>query len=129
MLVVGPLQAQSVFACSMMDTVMHGDCCCVGQKSDDDCIDGKCGGAGDASTSPCCERSVEISVDVEAQQNTPIATAAEVRSDVDPPPPIIAYSHEIVPRQLASAVRIDYSHHNVCHSGSDTYLVTQRLRI
>lgn len=128
-LVVGPLQAQSVFACSMMDTVMHGDCCCVGHKSDQDCIEADCEGAVDASASPCCERSVEISVDDEARQDTPIVTAVEVRSDVDPPPAIIASINEFVPRRLTAAGRVDYSPHIVCHSGSDTYLITQRLRI
>lgn len=129
LLVVGPLQAQSVFACSMMDTVMHGDCCCVGHKSDQDCIDADCEGAVDASASPCCDRSIDISVDVEARQGTPVVTAVEVRSDVDPPPAIIASINEIVPRQQSAAARVDYSPRVVCHSGSDIYLITQRLRI
>lgn len=128
-LVVGPLQAQSMFVCSMMDTVMYGDCCCIGHKVDQDCIDADCEGEVEASASPCCDRSVGISVDEEARQDIPVVKAVEVRSDVDPPPAIAPSITEIEPRHLATASRVDYLPYLVCHSGTDIYLITQRLRI
>jgi len=126
---VGPLQAQSVFACAMMDEVMHGECCCVGHKSDEDCADAGCDGALSSSDEPCCERSVEISLDEEALQDVSVIKPAEVRSDVDPPTAIVASIDEIVPPQLRVAVRAASSLPDVAHSGSDIYLITQRLRI
>ncbi len=128
-LVVGPLQAQSVFACSMMDVVMQGDCCCADHKPYQGRADSDCEWVVDTQTSPCCEHSVVVSVDEEARQDTPIMTAAEVRTGVDPPPAIHSPIIEIGQPQQTSASRVDYFPYDVGHSGSDTYLVTQRLRI
>lgn len=120
-LIVGPLQAQSVFACAMMDEVMH-ECCCVGQKPDHD-------SAVDANTDPCCEHSVTISIDEEARQNAPPVKPAEVRSDVDPPSCIVApiTEFDLLPQRVA--FRVDLSPPDLCYSLADTYLITQRLRI
>jgi hypothetical protein len=128
-LVVGPLQVQSVFACPMMDEVMHGECCCVGHKADEDCVNADCAGAVDATTDPCCERSVSISIDEEARQDAPIIKSVEVRSDVDPPTGIVATlpDFDLLPRRVAH--RVDFSPSDSFKSGSDTYLITQRLRI
>lgn len=127
-LIVGPLQAQSVFACAMMDEVMH-ECCCVGHKTDEDCASADCDGAVDANTDPCCERSVTISIDEEARQDAPIVKPVEVRSDVDPPAGILATISDfnLLPRRVA--LRVDSSPPDLCKSRADTYLITQRLRI
>ncbi len=128
-LVIGPLQAQSVFACSMMDEVMHGECCCVGHKTDKDCIDADCEGAAQSGASPCCERSVQITIDEEARADTPIVKPIEVRSDVDPPPALIASSSLIALPSLTAVLCPVQTIPREPHSRSDTYLITQRLRI
>lgn len=128
-LVVGPLKAQSVFACAMMDEVMFGECCCVGHKSDEDCADAGCNGAVSSNDDPCCDRSVEVSLDDEARQDAPIINTVEVRSDVDPPTAIVDSFETFELPHPRVAVRASISLPDVGHSGSDTYLITQRLRI
>ncbi len=127
-LIVGPLQAQSVFACPMMDEVMH-ECCCIGHKTNEDCANADCDGAVAANTDPCCDRTVTISIDEEARQDAPIVKPVEVRSDVDPPAGILATitDFNLLPRRVA--LRVDFSAPELCKSRSDTYLITQRLRI
>lgn len=128
-LVVGPLQVQSVFACPMMDEVMHGECCCVGHKADEDCVNADCAGAVHAITDPCCERSVTISIDEEARQDAPIVKPVEVRSDVDPPTGIVPIIPDFVLLPSRVARLLEFSPPDPFKSGSDTYLITQRLRI
>lgn len=128
-LVVGPLQAQSVFACPMMDEVMRGDCCCVGHESNQDCPNATCEKAVNANPEPCCERSVEVSIDADARQEALIVTAVEVRSDVDPPPAIATSLDGLFSPQSTVAICLEYHRSTLRHSGSDTYLLTQRLRI
>lgn len=127
-LVIGPLQAQSVFACSMMNEVMHGECCCVGHKTDQDCVDADCKGAPQSVASPCCERSVQFTFDEEARADTPIIKSIEVRSDVDPPQYLIA-SSSLAPPSLTVVIRSVQTSPREFHSRSDTYFITQRLRI
>jgi hypothetical protein len=128
-LIIGPLQAQTVFACEMMDTIMHGECCCAGDKSGAPCDDADCEGAFDAGSGPCCERSVELSLDPDARQDSPAIKPVEMRSAVDPPPAIIAATIELVPPQSPATIRLDDSLPALLDSRSDTYLLTQRLRI
>lgn len=127
-LIVGPLQAQNVFACSMMDQVMHGECCCDGHKADPGCINSDCDAV--AGSVPCCERSIQVVVDEETWKHTPIVIPAEARSSVDPPPVLLVSSYnEILPSLEHAAVRAAHIIPDVRHYDSDTYLVTQRLRI
>lgn len=126
-LIVGPLQAQSVFACPMMDEVMD-ECCCIGHKTDKDCANADCDGAVDTDTDPCCDRSVTISIDEEARQDAPIVRPVEVRSDVDPPAGIVPTITEFSLPPQRVALRL-HSPPDLCYSRSDTYLITQRLRI
>jgi len=128
-LVVGPLKTQSVFACAMMDEVMHGECCCVGHKSDEDCVDAGCDGALNSNDGPCCERSVEVSLDDVARQDAPIVNPFELRSDVDPPTAIVGSFDAFESPKPRLAARAFIFLPDVGHSGSDTYLNTQRLRI
>ena len=129
LMVVGPLQVQNVFACSMMDEVMHGECCCVGHKSDQDCIDADCDSAADSRSEPCCERSTQVIIDHEAQQDVPVVKPVEIRSDVDPPPALVcAYIAFLKPPSCAAYATAWLASRERC-SASDTYLVTQRLRI
>ncbi len=128
-LIIGPLQAQTVFACAMMDTVMHNACCCDDHKVDEDCVDSGCDAMLESSEGPCCERSVEVSVDEDTRQSTPIVKSVEVRSDVDPPPAIVVSLDVIATPQLIAVRGVFKPLPIPGQSGSDTYLITQRLRI
>ena len=129
LLAIGPLQAQSVLACAMMETVVHHDCCCDGHTTGDHCTNSNCEstlGSGDA---PCCERAIEVSVDQEAGQDTLIVKPTEVRSDVDPPQPLVSSFDALFPPHPLLIPSVFNRLPDAGQSGSDTYLITQRLRI
>jgi hypothetical protein len=127
-LAIGPLQAQSVFACAMMDTVVQ-DCCCDDHKSDDYCKDSTCESTLQSGDAPCCERSIEVRVDAEAAQNVPLVKLTDVRSDADPPQVLVSSLDALFPPP-PSLIHGNYRCLPVAgQSGPDTYLVTQRLRI
>ncbi len=119
MLVAGPLHAQTLFACAMMDEVME-DCCC--DESEDRV-------ALETKYVPCCEQSVELRFDLSSDEASVVIKPIEIRSDVDPPPAI--------PLETIASLRIDRVVAIVPHRaircpqepGTNTYLVTQRLRI
>lgn len=112
-----------------MDEVKRGDCCCIGHSLDEDCPDAKCDGAFNSDAEPCCERSLEVSIREGARQNTPIVNSVEVRSEVDPPPAIAASLNEHFSPQSLVAICLGFPRSTLRHSGSNTYLLTQRLRI
>ncbi len=125
---VGPLQAQTVFACSMMDMVME-ECCCDDHGIGKECIDSDCETAVGSSEEPCCEQSVAVQVDEDAQQDTRVVKPLEIRSDVVPPQAIVASFNVIAAPQERSALVVYEPRPIVCSSGTDTYLITQLLRI
>lgn len=126
---VGPLQAQTVFACAMMGTVMHDECCCDDHEATQGCTDSSCGAVLESSESPCCEQSVEIGIDDPASQENPIVKPVEVRSDGDPPQALISScGADFIPPAVTATRRFD-SASPADPGGSETYLVTQRLRI
>ncbi|MCH9670539.1 MAG: hypothetical protein K0U93_03730 [Gammaproteobacteria bacterium] len=116
----GPLQAQTVFACSMMDMVME-ECCCGDHIVGDATVE--------ANEEPCCEQSVEIRVDEDARQDLCAVRPLEVGSDVDPPHAIVAPFDVVAVPQERSAFVVYLPPLIVRSSGTDTYLITQRLRI
>ena len=123
-LVVGPLQAQTVFACVTMDMVMNVSDSC---KTNQDCVNMDSGDAPDLSQNPCFERSVILSINQDLQQNIP-AINSVVESDIDPPQ-AIETTLDFIPRQQFVAY-IAFPRTNLTgQSGSNTYLITQRLRI
>ncbi len=128
-LVIGPLQAQTAFACEMMDRVMLGECCCEAHVALKDGVDSDCGAAVDSSGDPCCDRSVEVTIDDDARQDTPIVKPVEVPSDVDPPQAIAASFELLILSQSFVALGVFQSQPIAGQSGSDTYLITRRLRI
>lgn len=129
LLVIGPLQAQIAFACEVMDTVVHGDCCCYDPKVDTDCLRAECGPPADAEQVPCCEVSVDINLDQEARQHTPAFKPPDQRLDVDPPPALITtFDEQFLPARPA-APRARLFDRALLQTGSDTFLVTRRLRI
>ncbi|GJL67120.1 MAG: hypothetical protein NPIRA05_20910 [Nitrospirales bacterium] len=126
---IGSLQPKTVFACAMMDMIVLDDCCCGNHKIDQDCVESSCDAMQEFSTEPCCERSVEISINEEAKHSQPIAKPMEVRSDVDPPQAIANSFDILAPPQYVVAFEVLHSQPIASLSGSNTYLITQRLRI
>jgi len=122
MLIVAPLNAQVAFACSMMDSTLHDECC---GEAHDACSGPDCREALEKERAPCCERSVEIGVAYEAQS---VLKTMEVRSDVDPTPLLAAIDYS-VPARLSAFLAPIECHALVRDYGSYTYLTTQRLRI
>lgn len=129
MLVIGPVHAQIVFACAMVDMAMHGECACCDHENDKPCVDSDCDIAVDSGDDPCCEQSVELGFDDDARQNTPGAKPAEMRADADPPQIIIASFDLIEPPRVVAVRGVVQSLPTPGRFGSDTYLITQRLRI
>lgn len=128
-LAIGPLQAQSVFACAMMDTVVHDDCCCDGHTTDDRCMNPHCDPAFEAGDAPCCEQAIEVGIDQEAGKNTPPVKSTEVRSGLDPPQALVSSFDGLFPSPPRLVDGVFRSLPAAGQSGSETYLVTQRLRI
>ena len=129
LLVTGIVQAQSVYSCPMMDKVLYGECCCAGHNTNEFCIDTDSDDAAYAGTDQCCERTVELSFDVDSQQDALILKSAEIRSDVDPPAPMIVAMWASIPQVSQARILVPDSFQKVRHSGADIYLTTQRLRI
>lgn len=129
MLVIGPVHAQIVYACAMMEMAAHGECACGDHENDKLRVDSDCDIAVDSGDDPCCEQSVELGFDDDARQNTPGAKPAEIRAGADQPQIIIA-SFDLIeaPRLVAAHGVVQYLP-TLGRAGSDIYLITQRLRI
>lgn len=119
MLVAGPLQAQTLFTCAMMDAVME-DCCCDEMDSRD---------ALESTSEPCCEKSVELRFDPASDETSVVIKPIEVRSDVDPPPAIPLEAIVSLPVDRFVVIVPHCALRSAQDPGTDTYLVTQRLRI
>lgn len=123
-LVVGPLQAQTVFACVTMDMVMNvADSC----KTNQHCVNMDFSDALNLSQNPCFEQTVILSINQDLQQNIP-AINSVVESDIDPPQ-AIATAFDFSPWQQFIAYIVLPRTSLTGQSGSNTYLITQRLRI
>lgn len=129
LLAIGPLQAQTIFACVMMDTVMHDPCCCDEHSAAEDHGESDRDVVLDSSAEPCCKRSVQVTIDQDARQDTPIRKSAEVRSDVDPPQALVSSIDALFPPHPLLTPSLFNRLPAAGHSGSDTWLITQRLRI
>lgn len=130
MMTMGSLQAKTVFTCAMMDTGTLYECCCDGSKVDKACLDHSCNVMFGPNKGICCERSIEVSIIAdETRQNASFVKPIEIRSDVDPPQAIIANSLDILISLYPIVTSIVYSQPIASLSGSNIYLITQRLRI
>jgi hypothetical protein len=129
MMTIGSLQPKTVFACAMMDMVILYECCCDGHRTDKDCVDSSCDVMLESNRGPCCERSVEISINEDTRQDSPLVKPVEIRSDVDPPQAIIVNSFDILVSPHSAAALVVHSQPIAGLSGSNTYFITQRLRI
>lgn len=123
---LGPLQAQAVFACAMMETVVHDECCCGDHQAAEGCTDHDCDSNLDSATS-CCEGSVELGLDQEAAGEA--AAFKPPESDSDPPPALLFPADTLLLPE-SSPVPGAFSRTTPPHEpGTDTWLITQRLRI
>lgn len=133
LLAVGPLQAQVAYACAMMDTVVHDECCCAEHGDQpaigNDCRNTACGSPPEAAQAPCCKVTVQVSVDQDARQHTPSVKPPDQRLDVDPPPALVASFAALFPAAPPPAPQSVSLDRLATPAGSDTYLVTLRLRI
>jgi len=121
MLIMGSVQADVSYFCGMMDMVIHDDCCCADAGMDDMMVAN--------SDQPCCEKSVALSIDVTTDQAQSQVKPIKFESDADPPD-IITFAVENSPQIINRAAIISIQRIATSHTGgSETYLLTQRLRI
>ena len=119
-LMVGSVQAQVSYFCSMMDTVIHNDCCCVDFEHDDTQI---------TDSEPCCEETIELGVDTNSNQAHSTIKPNKFESDGDPPTGVFCTFNHSFQLQRAVAVSCFDQAETFQTAGSATYLITQRLRI
>ncbi len=124
----GPLQAQNVFACSMMDTVVE-ECCCDSHQTVNERFDSDWDAAVGSNELPCCGKSVEIQVDEDAQQDRRVTSPSEIRADSDPVQALVTSFDVSDATQERAAIFVIQLQPIIHYSGSNTYLITQRLRI
>lgn len=125
LLLVGPLQAQQVFQCDMMDAAFYDDCCCDDHNN---CTDSDCDKVEDSNKIPCCDEAVELSINDKTADISKAIKSLEFRTGIDPPAQIILKQNNLL--QLSDTFTFQtYPKILIHHAGSDTYLITQRLRI
>lgn len=121
---------QQIFACTLMDGEYRACCCDEGAVMDDGCPMG--GGCGDekARVAPpmdCCEVSHQAVPGMEAL-STDLASRLLLLLDAPQPPPVAAVSADTEPRPpIHSPCEPPYASARV--PGTDTYLLTHRLRV
>ena len=120
MLIVGSVQAQVTYYCSMMESIIPDDCCCADVDADDMLV---------VEIEPCCDQSVELGIDTTSDQAQSTAKPVKFDSDVDPPDSL-AFGLVLSLPSLAAALMPGINQADAIHTaGSSTYLITQRLRI
>ncbi len=119
MLVAGPLLAQTMFVCAMMNTVMEDRCC-------DDLTSR---GTPETGSDPCCEQSVELRFDPASDETSVVIKQIKVRSDVDPPLASLLEAIVSLPVSRFVAIVPQRVNRSPQDRGTDTYATTQRLRI
>ncbi len=119
-LIVGSVQAHVSYNCEMMEAVIHVDCCCADSDVDDALI---------TDSEPCCEKSVELIVDIATDQAQTTAKPIKFESDGDPPD-AAAVSLEPSAQPLGNASVSGVDHTWISPTAKVAiYLITQRLRI
>jgi hypothetical protein len=108
-----------------MDMVMNVVDSC---KTNQDCVNMDLDDVLELNQNPCFEQSVILSIDQDLQQNMPIVNSV-VESDIDPPQIIATTLNGVLPRQFVLAFIVHPRSNFPGQSGSNTYLITQRLRI
>lgn len=131
LLLIGGLsvQAQTLFACQLMDDGPKTTCCCDEPRDGGCAMGGGCGSAPGGMAADCCE----VTVDVELQDVTVTATTVVkliTQLDAPQPPPAVAATTEfsfVLPDHPAHPNLHDYA--LAWSPGTHTYLVTNRFRL
>ncbi len=133
----GQLHAQPIYSCVMMDMGKHDAMmdmdmdmqeemeCCRDRMA---CMSLDCEEPGAASQDSCYEVVTVVTVDFDQQQKSPVFNLV-VESDVDPPQVLVTTMDLVLPSQITSALRVLPRYTEHIQFGSDTYLITLRLRI
>jgi hypothetical protein len=104
----------------MMEAVVHVDCCCADSDIDDALL---------TDSEPCCEKSVELVIDITTDQAQTAAKPIKFESDSDPPDAAVAsLESSVQPLVTASLSGVDHTWIFPTAKVA-TYLITQRLRI
>ena len=136
-LVAGSLQAQILYACQKIektasvilhnasDIDIHSTDLCSGHE---ECFNIDCNAISDSSQGLCCEESSVISINQNLQQNIPIPSST-IESDIDPPQTTGTTYDSFFQKKVILTFAVFPSPDFSSQSGSNTYLITQRLRI
>lgn len=126
MLAAGSVHAQIAFACSVLDEIFYDQCCCDDNET---CTDSDCDEAFETNNKPCCQTSVALVVDDESDRSSAAIKPVEIRSDVDPPPATVSVVNVYEPAYRFPAFVGNRLTGPTYRPASNTYLITQRLRI
>ncbi len=119
-LIVGSVQAHVSYYCEMMEAVVYVDCCCADSDIDEALL---------IDSEPCCEKSVELVIDIATDQAQTAAKPIKFESNSDPPDAAVAsLESSIQPLVTASLSGVDHTWISPTAKVA-TYLITQRLRI
>ncbi|WP_345422056.1 hypothetical protein [Halioxenophilus aromaticivorans] len=119
------LQVQSVFACQMMDHSGPIEHCCCDEESSSMAV-----AEHQNSAMQCCDYGVEISMDVNIDEDHPVLLTSH--SSLDPPPIAVFFILAALwPdfEQVSPAPVLWDLDSQPAHPGTDTWLSTFRLRI
>jgi len=132
-LAAGPLQAQTVLLCQMMEMPRQETCCChdaeTAREADADttCDRPSCHTTPRAEVNGCCDQAVEVSFEPDAA--SPFAKPAMDRADLDLPIPLLV-TFELQPPPSAPLRKATPPRVSVATPlGTLLYLRTERLRI
>jgi hypothetical protein len=120
LLIAGSVQAHVSYFCGMMDAVVHDDCCCDGMDSGDLSL---------TDAEPCCDKSLSIGIESTMDQAQSVAKPVKFQSDVDPPPALELNAVIWSRSAQVSSMPGHSPSRSRRGAGSETYLITRRLRI
>ncbi|MCH8160143.1 MAG: hypothetical protein IIA08_09740 [Proteobacteria bacterium] len=119
-LIVGSVQAHVSYYCEMMEAVVYVDCCCADSDIDEALL---------INSEPCCEKSVELVIEIATDQAQTAAKPIKFESNSDPPDAAVAsLESSVQPLVTASLSGVDHTWISPTAKVA-TYLITQRLRI
>jgi len=134
MLAAGPLQAQTVLLCDMMEVPRQETCCCDEKagpareaEPGQECDRPPCNVAPRADAGGCCDSAVEMSYEPDA--GPVVAKPPSDRPDPNPSAPILIAYDLLVPPGPPERVPDSRPATVVIPDGSNLYLRTERLRI
>ena len=123
------VQAQTLFACNLMDEAPKAECCCEDQMKSGCDMGGSCDFSNGLAVGNCCD----VTVDIDTQDGV-VVSSTEARLvtqlDAPQPPPTLAPEVNIVIAltELTSLPRFQYSTTS-WSAGTHTYFLTNRFRI